>query len=94
MPPIAAWVTKPWSAPPAAAARVADFAGQVPYAPRRNGASRVWAASDIEALRQSAAYPSYPLDALAATDDDKSRAARLLGIGDRMLWTKLKKHGF
>src|SRR5207247_7820531 len=37
---------------------------------RRNGASRVWAASDIEALRQlrrlsqlssnSAAYPSYP----------------------------------
>ena len=28
---------------------------------RRNGASRVWAASDIEALRQSAAYPSYPL---------------------------------
>jgi two-component system, NtrC family, response regulator AtoC len=34
------------------------------------------------------------LDALAATDDDKSAAAKLLGIGDRTLWTKLKKHGF
>jgi len=33
------------------------------------------------------------LDALAATDDDKSAAAMLLGIGDRTLWTKLKKHG-
>src|SRR5262249_52939646 len=29
------------------------------------------------------------LDALAATDDDKSAAASLLGIGDRTLWTKL-----
>jgi transcriptional regulator with PAS, ATPase and Fis domain len=34
------------------------------------------------------------LDALAATDDDKSAEAKLLGIGDRTLWTKLKKHGF
>jgi two-component system response regulator AtoC len=33
------------------------------------------------------------LDALTATDDDKSAAATLLGIGDRTLWTKLKKHG-
>jgi two-component system response regulator AtoC len=33
------------------------------------------------------------LDALAATDDDKPRAAKLLGIGERTLWTKLKKHG-
>jgi len=33
------------------------------------------------------------LDALAATDDDKPAAAMLLGIGDRTLWTKLKKHG-
>jgi two-component system response regulator AtoC len=33
------------------------------------------------------------LDALTATDDDKSAAATRLGIGDRTLWTKLKKHG-
>jgi two-component system, NtrC family, response regulator AtoC len=33
------------------------------------------------------------LDALAATDDNKPAAARLLGIGERTLWTKLKKHG-
>ncbi len=33
------------------------------------------------------------LDALAATEDDKPAAARLLGIGERTLWTKLKKHG-
>jgi two-component system response regulator AtoC len=33
------------------------------------------------------------LDALAATDDDKPAAAKLLGIGARTLWTKLKKHG-
>jgi two-component system response regulator AtoC len=32
------------------------------------------------------------LDALAATDDDKPEAAKLLGIGERTLWTKLKKH--
>jgi two-component system response regulator AtoC len=33
------------------------------------------------------------LDALAATGDDKAAAARRLGIGERTLWTKLKKHG-
>jgi two-component system response regulator AtoC len=33
------------------------------------------------------------IDALAATDDHKPAAARLLGIGERTLWTKLKKHG-
>ena len=33
------------------------------------------------------------LDALAAADDNKATAARLLGIGERTLWTKLKKHG-
>ncbi len=33
------------------------------------------------------------LRALAEADDDKAAAARLLGIGERTLWTKLKKHG-
>ncbi|MGH2617685.1 MAG: sigma-54-dependent transcriptional regulator [Thermomicrobiales bacterium] len=33
------------------------------------------------------------LDALAASADNKSAAAKLLGIGERTLWTKLKKHG-
>ena len=33
------------------------------------------------------------LDALAATDDNKPAAAKRLGIGERTLWTKLKKHG-
>lgn len=33
------------------------------------------------------------LDALAATADNKHAAAKLLGIGERTLWTKLKKHG-
>ena len=33
------------------------------------------------------------LRALAATDDNKAEAATLLGIGERTLWTKLKKHG-
>jgi len=33
------------------------------------------------------------LRALAAAGDSKSEAARLLGIGERTLWTKLKKHG-
>jgi two-component system response regulator AtoC len=33
------------------------------------------------------------LRALAATDDNKAEAASLLGIGERTLWTKLKKHG-
>lgn len=32
-------------------------------------------------------------DALAATADNKHAAAQLLGIGERTLWTKLKKHG-
>jgi two-component system, NtrC family, response regulator AtoC len=31
------------------------------------------------------------LDALAATGDDKLAAAKRLGIGERTLWTKLKK---
>jgi len=33
------------------------------------------------------------LRALAETGDDKAAAARRLGIGERTLWTKLKKHG-
>jgi two-component system response regulator AtoC len=33
------------------------------------------------------------LDALVASSDNKHRAAELLGIGERTLWTKLKKHG-
>ena len=33
------------------------------------------------------------LDALVASDDNKHKAAELLGIGERTLWTKLKKHG-
>jgi two-component system response regulator PilR (NtrC family) len=33
------------------------------------------------------------LRALAATNDDKPKAAARLGIGERTLWTKLKKHG-
>jgi two-component system response regulator AtoC len=33
------------------------------------------------------------LRALAATDDNKAEAASLLGIGERTLWSKLKKHG-
>ena len=33
------------------------------------------------------------LRALAATDDNKAAAATLLGIGERTLWTKVKKYG-
>ena len=33
------------------------------------------------------------LHALAATGDNKAEAATLLGIGERTLWTKLKKYG-
>ncbi len=33
------------------------------------------------------------LDALVAANDNKPAAAKLLGIGERTLWTKLKKHG-
>ncbi len=33
------------------------------------------------------------LDALAASGDNKHAAAGLLGIGERTLWTKLRKHG-
>ena len=33
------------------------------------------------------------LRALAVTRDNKAEAASLLGIGERTLWTKLKKHG-
>ena len=33
------------------------------------------------------------LRALAAAHDNKVEAARLLGIGERTLWTKLRKHG-
>ena len=32
------------------------------------------------------------LRALAAVDDNKAEAANLLGIGERTLWSKLKKH--
>jgi DNA-binding NtrC family response regulator len=32
------------------------------------------------------------LDALAVANYDKSETAKLLGIGERTLWTKLKKH--
>ena len=32
-------------------------------------------------------------DALALADDNKIRAASLLGIGERTLWTKIKKYG-
>lgn len=32
------------------------------------------------------------LDALAVANDDKGETAKLLGIGERTLWTKLKKH--
>jgi transcriptional regulator with PAS, ATPase and Fis domain len=33
------------------------------------------------------------LDALNASGDNKHAAAKLLGIGERTLWTKLKKYG-
>jgi two-component system response regulator HydG len=33
------------------------------------------------------------LRALAASADNKVEAARLLGIGERTLWTKLRKYG-
>ena len=33
------------------------------------------------------------LDALVASSDNKHKAAELLGIGERTLWSKLKKHG-
>jgi two-component system response regulator HydG len=33
------------------------------------------------------------LHAFAATGDNKAEAATLLGIGERTLWTKLKKYG-
>jgi transcriptional regulator with PAS, ATPase and Fis domain len=33
------------------------------------------------------------LAALAAEDDNKIEAAKRLGIGERTLWTKLKKYG-
>jgi transcriptional regulator with PAS, ATPase and Fis domain len=33
------------------------------------------------------------LRALAATGDNKAEAASRLGIGERTLWTKLKRHG-
>ena len=33
------------------------------------------------------------LRALAATDDNKSVAENVLGIGERTLFTKLKRHG-
>ena len=33
------------------------------------------------------------LDALGASGDNKHAAAKLLGIGERTLWSKLKKHG-
>ena len=33
------------------------------------------------------------VEALAATADNKAAAAKRLGIGERTLWSKLKKHG-
>lgn len=33
------------------------------------------------------------LEALTTSGDNKLAAAKLLGIGERTLWTKLKKHG-
>ena len=51
-----------------------------------------------EAVREladvlSEAERSAILRALSEADDSKVEAVRLLGIGERTLWTKLKKHG-
>jgi len=54
-------------------------------APARTGRNLERALADLE--RQII------LDALAASGDNKHAAAKLLGIGERTLWTKLKKHG-
>ncbi len=53
--------------------------------------------ADVEALDLGDAVAEAErktiLRALAAAGDNKARAASLLGIGERTLWTKLKKHG-
>jgi two-component system response regulator AtoC len=54
---------------------------------------RSWDESFDLASAVGAAERKAILRALAETDDDKAAAARLLGIGERTLWTKLKKHG-
>ncbi len=45
------------------------------------------------AARVAAAERQAIQSALAASGDNKARAASLLGIGERTLWTKIKKHG-
>jgi two-component system response regulator AtoC len=59
----------------------------LPPAAEAGGESLDLAAAVDEAERKTI------LRALAATNDDKPAAASLLGIGERTLWTKLKKHG-
>ena len=54
-------------------------------APARNGLGLEPALDDLERRMI--------LDALVASGDNKHKAAELLGIGERTLWTKLKKHG-
>jgi transcriptional regulator with PAS, ATPase and Fis domain len=46
-----------------------------------------------DAHRRSRSGRRAILRALDAADDNKTEAASLLGIGERTLWTKLKKHG-
>jgi two-component system response regulator AtoC len=59
----------------------------LPTAPGEQDESLDLAAAVAEVERRTI------LRALAATDDHKPEAATLLGIGERTLWTKLKKHG-
>jgi len=59
----------------------------LPPAAETGGESLDLAAAVDEAERKTI------LRALATTNDDKPAAASLLGIGERTLWTKLKKHG-
>ena len=55
--------------------------------PRQTDADRLNLEQDLFGLERRLI-----VDALAASDDDKVEAAKLLGIGERTLWTKLKKH--
>jgi two-component system response regulator AtoC len=59
----------------------------LPGVPEQGGGGFDLAAAVAETERRTI------LRALAATSDDKAEAARLLGIGERTLWSKLKKHG-
>jgi transcriptional regulator with PAS, ATPase and Fis domain len=59
----------------------------LPPAPASEGASH-----DLESALNETERKAI-LRALAASRDDKAAAAALLGIGERTLWTKLKKHG-